>query len=112
MIRVLALVAILGATLAGCAAGDPILANPAAPHPSAPAPTLPPVAIADPLPVVLPRDDGPHERLTEWWYYTGHLRSADGQAKARSASSASDRASPVASVAAYMRGPSRRPATR
>ena len=20
-----------------------------------------------------PRDDGPHDRLTEWWYYTGHL---------------------------------------
>ena len=34
----------------------------------------PPVAVADPLPVVLPRDDGPHDRLTEWWYYTGHLR--------------------------------------
>ena len=32
----------------------------------------------DPLPVELPRDDGPHDRLTEWWYYTGHLRSDDG----------------------------------
>ena len=30
-------------------------------------------------PRVLPRDDGPHDRLTEWWYYTGHLRAADGQ---------------------------------
>ena len=29
-------------------------------------------------PVVLPRDDGPHDRLTEWWYYTGHLRGEDG----------------------------------
>ena len=28
---------------------------------------------ADPVPIVLPRDDGPHDRLTEWWYYTGHL---------------------------------------
>ena len=30
--------------------------------------------------MVLPRDDGPHDRLTEWWYYTGHLegRAADG----------------------------------
>ena len=37
-----------------------------------------PVAAADPLPVVLPRDDGPHDRLTEWWYYTGHLRADDG----------------------------------
>jgi predicted secreted hydrolase len=23
---------------------------------------------------VLPRDDGAHDRLTEWWYYTGHLQ--------------------------------------
>ena len=38
----------------------------------------PPSRPADPLPVVLPRDDGPHDRLTEWWYYTGHLRAADG----------------------------------
>ena len=26
----------------------------------------------------LPRDDGPHDRLTEWWYYTGHLRDDEG----------------------------------
>jgi len=26
----------------------------------------------------LPRDDAPHHDLTEWWYYTGHLRSAAG----------------------------------
>ena len=53
--------------------GGPILANPPAPRPSIPPPTAPPVPVADPLPVVLPRDDGPHDRLTEWWYYTGHL---------------------------------------
>ena len=58
----------------GCTAGEPILANPGAVVPSIAAPTDRPVAIADPLPVVLPRDDGPHDRLTEWWYYTGHLR--------------------------------------
>ena len=28
----------------------------------------------DPQPVTFPRDDAPHDRLTEWWYYTGHLR--------------------------------------
>jgi predicted secreted hydrolase len=32
----------------------------------------------DPVPIELPRDDGPHDRLTEWWYYTGHLRAAGG----------------------------------
>ena len=40
--------------------------------------TEPPIAVADPQPVELPRDDGPHDRLTEWWYYTGHLRDDDG----------------------------------
>jgi predicted secreted hydrolase len=60
--------------LGGCAAGAPILANPTAARPSMAGPTARPVAIIDPLPVVLPRDDGPHDRLTEWWYYTGHLR--------------------------------------
>ena len=67
--------------LAGCAAGAagaPILANPTAPRPPAASPSATPVAVADPQPVVLPRDDGPHDRLTEWWYYTGHLRAADG----------------------------------
>ena len=71
----------LGLALAACtngAAGAPILANPVPPAPSIPARTAPPVAIADPLPVVLPRDDGPHDRLTEWWYYTGHLRAEGG----------------------------------
>jgi predicted secreted hydrolase len=27
----------------------------------------------------VPRDDAPHDRLTEWWYYTGHLRAPSGQ---------------------------------
>lgn len=66
--------------LAGCTTGGgPILANPPAAIPSPPTPTQPPVAVADPLPVVLPRDDGPHDRLTEWWYYTGHLQAATGE---------------------------------
>jgi predicted secreted hydrolase len=33
----------------------------------------------DPRPLAFPRDDAPHERLTEWWYYTGHLRAAGGR---------------------------------
>ena len=59
----------------GC--GGPLLANAPAAHPlvtAAPAPSHP----ADPQPVVLPRDDGVHDRLTEWWYYTGHLTDATG----------------------------------
>jgi predicted secreted hydrolase len=62
--------------MAGCTAGEPILAVPPASVPAVPPPTARPVAVPDPLPVVLPRDDGPHDRLTEWWYYTGHLAGA------------------------------------
>ncbi len=31
-----------------------------------------------PIPVELPRDDGPHDALIEWWYYTGHLTVENG----------------------------------
>jgi RND superfamily putative drug exporter len=76
----LALAVAAGPLLAGCtAAGSPILANPPAPHPLPPAATPAPSPAIDPQPVVLPRDDAPHDRLTEWWYYTGHLASADGR---------------------------------
>jgi len=34
---------------------------------------------ATPGPVNFPVDDGPHNDLTEWWYYTGHLTTADGK---------------------------------
>ncbi len=64
--------------LAGCTAGAPILANAPAPHPMPPALTPAPSLPADPVAIVLPADDGPHHRLTEWWYYTGHLQAADG----------------------------------
>jgi predicted secreted hydrolase len=33
-----------------------------------------------PRPIEFPRDHGPHpEYRTEWWYYTGNLRAADGR---------------------------------
>jgi predicted secreted hydrolase len=60
-------------------AGGPILANPTAPRPSMASPSPAPSAVADPVPIELPRDDGPHDRLTEWWYYTGHLSTASGR---------------------------------
>jgi predicted secreted hydrolase len=71
----LVLAFVLGACSSG---GGPILAKPTAARPSVAPPTAAPSAAHDPLPVVLPRDDGPHDRLTEWWYYTGHLRAAGG----------------------------------
>ncbi len=33
---------------------------------------------ATPGPVTFPSADGPHNDLTEWWYYTGHLTTANG----------------------------------
>jgi predicted secreted hydrolase len=63
--------------VAGCA-GGPLLANEPAPRRTSAPSSPPPVAVGDPQPVVLPRDDGPHDRLTEWWYYTGHLRDEAG----------------------------------
>jgi predicted secreted hydrolase len=72
-VRGLAAAVTLAAVVAGCT-GGPILANDAVERPSAPATVAPAVALADPQPVAFPRADGPHDRLTEWWYYTGHLR--------------------------------------
>ena len=63
---------------AGCT-GGPILANAPITFPSPAATATAPAPPPDPIPVELPRDDGPHDRLTEWWYYTGHLRAADGR---------------------------------
>jgi len=54
--------------LAACAA-------PAAPLPDVPRPTATPAPA-----IVFPQDAGPHDSLTEWWYYTGHLTASDGHA--------------------------------
>jgi predicted secreted hydrolase len=63
----------------GACSGAPILANPPVIHPL-PVVTQPPAAaVADPQPIAFPRDDGPHRRLTEWWYYTGHLATGSGR---------------------------------
>jgi predicted secreted hydrolase len=75
-----AMVALLAVSLAaaGCSPSGRVLANdplPTAAPPSAPAQPSP---ASDPQPVSLPRDEAPHERMTEWWYYTGHLRAEDG----------------------------------
>ncbi len=66
----------LVAAVAACTGGGPILANAPAAHPTAPPGSPRPVALADPQPIELPADDAPHHRLTEWWYYTGHLQDA------------------------------------
>ena len=64
--------------LTGCG-GAPILANPPLTFPSPAATPSPAPRPPDPIPLAFPRDDGPHDRLTEWWYYTGHLLSDEGR---------------------------------
>jgi predicted secreted hydrolase len=29
--------------------------------------------------VKLPADDAPHENVTEWWYYSGHVQTESGE---------------------------------
>ena len=41
-----------------------------------PAPTATPAVYA---PVTFPKDEAPHNDLSEWWYYTGHLEAEDGR---------------------------------
>ena len=80
----LAALTLIAVAVAGCStSGGPILANPTAPRPSTAPPTASPAAIVDPQPIAFPRDDGPHDRLTEWWYYTGHLHGTDPDGAAR-----------------------------
>jgi predicted secreted hydrolase len=71
-------VAAAAIAVAGCTNGGVLRAAVPTTVPTAiPTPSRTPTA--DPQPLVFPRDEGPHDRLTEWWYYTGHLQSADGR---------------------------------
>ncbi|MBI2776766.1 MAG: hypothetical protein HYX57_05840 [Chloroflexi bacterium] len=76
--RLPGLVRLVAVGVLAAACGGPILANPTLPP--GVVPTKAPIAsrAPDPQPIAFPRDDGPHDRLTEWWYYTGHLRDAAG----------------------------------
>ena len=76
--RLASLLAIAVVVAAGCSAGAPILANPTQAPPSRAPATPSPTPPTDPQPITLPADDAPHDRLTEWWYYTGHLAAVDG----------------------------------
>lgn len=39
---------------------------------------VPAVAQESHVPIAFPRDDGPHDEMIEWWYYTGHLSTGSG----------------------------------
>ncbi|MEO7663574.1 MAG: lipocalin family protein [Candidatus Limnocylindrales bacterium] len=68
---------VLAMLVAACS--GPILANPTLKPGVVPTPRPVASAPADPQPVVFPRDAAPHDRLTEWWYYTGHLVAEDSR---------------------------------
>lgn len=68
LIAVSLLLALLATACATSAASSPLTVVPA------PTPTP-----AIPKPIVFPRDEAPHSDLTEWWYYTGHLKTASGK---------------------------------
>ena len=69
---------VVALVLAGCSPAGRVLGVDPQPRPS-PAPASPTaVAAGDPRPIAFPADESPHHRLTEWWYDTGHLASADG----------------------------------
>ena len=73
-----ALVLVLFAALTVGACNGPILSNSAA-APGAPIVKSTPLAPRnDPQPISFPIDDAAHDRLTEWWYVTGHLATLDG----------------------------------
>jgi predicted secreted hydrolase len=74
-----ALVTALALLLAACSPAGRLLAVDPPTLPSPPAATPSPPVAVDPQPVRLPADDAPHERLMEWWYYTGHLEADDGR---------------------------------
>jgi len=69
----------LVALLAGCGVPGTIQSANPLPTVAATSPTQPPLA-----PVALPQDEAPHQDLTEWWYYTGHLHGKDAQGRMHS----------------------------
>ena len=73
------LLILLALLLTACSSG--VAESP--PEPAAgPTPTRAAAAFLTPQPEVqpvrFPEDEAPHNMLTEWWYYTGHLFTADG----------------------------------
>lgn len=72
----LALVGLLALLLAGCGVPGTIHTTSALPPASAATTTPAPLP-----PVTFPQDEAPHQDLTEWWYYTGHLHGVDAQGR-------------------------------
>lgn len=69
---------LLMSTVLMAACSGPLLANSPAPRGAPFEKPTPRPSVVDPSAISLPRDDAPHDRLTEWWYVTGHLSTLDG----------------------------------
>lgn len=78
--RFLVILTALSIVVAGC--GDDPASQPDPAGVAEPTATRAAAAYVEPTaavePVRFPDDEAPHETLTEWWYYTGHLYTADG----------------------------------
>jgi putative drug exporter of the RND superfamily len=70
---------VAGLLLLGCTTNGAVLSNPTPYRPPITTPAPTPTQAADPVAISLPADEAPHDRLTEWWYYTGHLATAEGR---------------------------------
>ena len=79
IVQVVALMVVAGLVLAACSPEGRLLGTDPTPRPALPTAAASPTPPRDPLPISFPRDEAPHDRLTEWWYYTGHLQAASGQ---------------------------------
>jgi RND superfamily putative drug exporter len=79
ILQVVALMLVAALVLAACSPGGRVLGTDPTPQPLVPTASPSPSRAPDPQPIAFPRDEAPHDRLTEWWYYTGHLQAADGR---------------------------------
>jgi putative drug exporter of the RND superfamily len=70
---------VVAALVVGCSPTGLVLANPLPATPNIPTPAPITSPLPDPQRISLPRDEAPHDRLTEWWYYTGHLVTDTGR---------------------------------
>lgn len=78
--RFVVVFALLAPLIAGCGAGASSQTSGAST--GEPTATRAAAAFVAPSPAIepirFPADEAPHDMLTEWWYYTGHLFTADG----------------------------------
>ncbi len=79
ILQVVALMAVLALVVAACSPEGRLLGVDPTPRPALPATSPFSTPPHDPRPLTFPRDEAPHDRLTEWWYYTGHLQAVSGQ---------------------------------